>query len=161
MPDYYYAFSVRFPNLARSLHTKVRVCKQYSENPEAGMQINAVWDTGATSTAVSSLAAKELGLLSIDKLSVHGVNSFTEVDVSIVSIILPNGIILKDKRITVCNLPPAVDMLIGMDIILMGDLTICNAGNKTLFSYAVPPFPDKIDLVETANELNGRIIGNS
>jgi hypothetical protein len=66
---------------------------------------------------------------------------------------LPNGIVLKNKRITICKLPPTVDMLIGMDIILMGDLFICNADNRTLFSYAFPPLPDKIDLVDRAEEL--------
>jgi hypothetical protein len=63
-----------------------------------------------------------------------------------------NGIVLKNKRITICKLPPAVDMLIGMDIISMGDLFICNANDRTLFSYALPPLPGKIDLVDRAEE---------
>ncbi|MDR0689411.1 MAG: hypothetical protein LBG08_03965 [Spirochaetaceae bacterium] len=41
-----------------------------------------------------------------------------------------------------------------MDIISMGDLFICNADNETLFSYAIPSLPDKIDLVDKAEELN-------
>jgi hypothetical protein len=153
MPEYY-AFSHHYPKLARSLATEVRVCKQYSGNPEESITIRAIWDTGATSTVISPDAAKKIDLVSIDKLGVYGVNSYTEVDVSIASIILPNSIVLRNKRITVCRLPPAVDMLIGMDIIGMGDLFICNTGNRTLFSYAVPPLPCKIDLVDKAEELN-------
>ncbi|MDR0585927.1 MAG: retropepsin-like domain-containing protein [Treponema sp.] len=136
----HYAFSRHYPSLARSLVTEARICKQFSGNPEESLTIRAVWDTGATSTVISPDAAGKINLVSIDKLSVYGVNSYTEVDVSIVSIILPNGIVLKNNRITICKLPPTVDMLIGMDIILMGDLFICNADNRTLFSYAFPPY---------------------
>jgi hypothetical protein len=151
MPDHY-AFSRHYPGLAKSLATEARICKEYTGNPEESLTIRAVWDTGATSTVVSPDAAGKIELVSIDKLGVYGVNSYTEVDVSVVSIILPNGIVLKNKRITVCKLPPTVDMLIGMDIILMGDLFICNAGGRTLFSYALPSLPDKIDLVDRAEE---------
>jgi predicted aspartyl protease len=151
MPDHY-AFSRHYPGPARSLATEVRVCKEYAGNPAESLTIRAIWDTGATSTVVSPDVAGKINLVSIDKLSVYGVNSYTEVDVSIVSIILPNGIVLKNKRITVCKLPPTVDMLIGMDIILMGDLFICNANDRTLFSYALPPLPGKIDLVDRAEE---------
>ena len=151
------AFSRHYPDLAKSLSTEVQVCKQYSGKPEESITIRAIWDTGATSTVVSLDVAARIDLVSVDKLSVYGVNSYTEVDVSIVSIILPNGIILRNKRITICKLPPMVDMLIGMDIILMGDLFICNADNRTLFSYALPPLPDKIDLVDKAEELNRKL----
>jgi predicted aspartyl protease len=153
MPDYY-AFSRHYPGPVKSLATEVQVCREYAGNPESSLTIRAIWDTGATSTVISPEVAGKINLVAIDKLSVYGVNSHTEVDVSVISIILPNGIILKDKRITICRLPPAVDMLIGMDIILMGDLFICNAGNRTLFSYALPSLPEKIDLVDKAEALS-------
>jgi hypothetical protein len=150
----HYAFSRSYPSVARSLATEAQVCKRYPGNPEEIITIRAIWDTGATSTVISPDVAGKIDLVSVDKLSVYGVNSYTEVDVSIVSIILPNGIVLRNKRITICKLPPTVDMLIGMDIIGMGDLFICNADNKTLFSYALPPLPDKIDLVDRAEAAN-------
>jgi hypothetical protein len=37
-----------------------------------------------------------------------------------------------------------------MDIIGLGDFSISNGENSTLFSFAVPPFTNKIDLVEKA-----------
>jgi predicted aspartyl protease len=152
----YYAFSIHYSRPARSLAAEVRVCKEYSGNPKESIPIRAIWDTGATSTVISPDVAGKINLVSFDKLGVYGVNSYTEVDVSIVSIILPNGIILRNKRITICRLPPAIDMLIGMDIISMGDFFLCNADNKTLFSFAIPPFPDKIDLVDKAEQRNKR-----
>ena len=48
----------------------------------------------------------------------------------------------------------SADMLIGMNVIGLGDFAICNADDKTTFSFAVPPFPDKIDLAEKAKSVN-------
>jgi hypothetical protein len=38
-----------------------------------------------------------------------------------------------------------VDLLIGMDIIQLGDFSISNGAGKTLFTFAMPSFEDKID----------------
>jgi hypothetical protein len=45
-------------------------------------------------------------------------------------------------------------MVIGMDIIKKGDFAISNAENKTLFSFVIPPFPDKINLADKAEAAN-------
>jgi hypothetical protein len=50
----------------------------------------------------------------------------------------------------VCNLVKDVDLLIGMDIILLGDFSISNGDGKTLFSFAIPPFENKTDYYEKA-----------
>ena len=54
----------------------------------------------------------------------------------------------------VSNLGPKDSMLIGMDIISLGDFAISNSGNRTLFSFVCPPFADKIDLLDKANKIN-------
>jgi len=41
-----------------------------------------------------------------------------------------------------------------MDIINMGDCAICNADGKTSFSFALPPFPDRINFIDKINKLN-------
>jgi hypothetical protein len=43
---------------------------------------------------------------------------------------------------------------IGMDIIRLGDFSISNATNEPLFSFAIPPFPEKIDLAEKSEAEN-------
>jgi len=53
---------------------------------------------------------------------------------------------VKNSNVTVCNLVRDVDLLIGMDIIQLGDFVISNGAGKTLFTFAMPPFEDKIDL---------------
>jgi hypothetical protein len=41
-----------------------------------------------------------------------------------------------------------------MDIIGMGDFAVCNTSNETSFSFAVPPFPDRINFADKANAFN-------
>jgi hypothetical protein len=43
-----------------------------------------------------------------------------------------------------------------MDVIMLGDFSISNGDSKTLFSFAVPPFPTKIDLYEKTLSVNKR-----
>jgi len=43
------------------------------------------------------------------------------------------------------------EMLIGMDIISFGDFALSNGNDQTLFSFAVPPFKDKIDFSKVQN----------
>ena len=59
-----------------------------------------------------------------------------------------NLVEVKNSNVTVCNLVKDVDLLVGMDIIQLGDFSISNGAGKTLFTFAMPPFEDKIDLYE-------------
>jgi len=63
---------------------------------------------------------------------------------------LPNLVEVKNTNVTVCNLVKDVDLLIGMDIIQLGDFSISNGKGKTLFTFAMPPFDDKTDLYDKA-----------
>jgi hypothetical protein len=36
----------------------------------------------------------------------------------------------------------------------MGDFAVCNAGNKTSFSFVIPSFPDKVDFANQAEAAN-------
>jgi len=47
---------------------------------------------------------------------------------------------------------PNSKVLIGMDIISLGDFALSNGNHQTLFSFAVPPFKDKIDFSKRQNE---------
>ncbi|MDR1894625.1 MAG: hypothetical protein LBQ61_08080 [Spirochaetales bacterium] len=89
----------------------------------------------------------------------RGVNSSTIADIVLLSIGLPNGVLIPDIRVIVSPLGGQEDMLIGMDIIRLGDFSISNANNETLFSFAIPPFPEKIDLAEKSEAENRKTDG--
>jgi hypothetical protein len=47
---------------------------------------------------------------------------------------------------------PGTDVLIGMDIISMGDFAITNARGKTIFSFVIPSLNKKISFIELTME---------
>jgi hypothetical protein len=114
----------------------------------------AVWDTGAMRSVVTPQVVSSLALAYVDFVTVTGVNNVSRAPVVLVSVILPNSIRITGLKAVVSDMRQGIDMLIGMDIISMGDLALSNGDGKTFFSFAIPPFPDKIDFVDKAEALN-------
>jgi predicted aspartyl protease len=149
------AFTQEYDKLSLRLITPVLMTAFSTEDTSPKkISINALWDTGASDTVITKRVAKSLNLFSIDTITISGVNSIGEAEIALVDIELPNGFNLLRRRVSICEMPPPIDMLIGMDIILLGDFSICNANNKTLFSFAMPPFEDKIDYLDKAERIN-------
>ena len=120
------------------------------------IKARALWDTGAMLSTITPEIAKKLNLVSTNRIKVNGIGNYSIADVVMVSIRLPNLVELTNTRILVLNLVKDVDMLIGMDIIRLGDFSISNGADKTLFTFAMPPFENKTDLYEKALEINKR-----
>ena len=105
-------------------------------------------------SAITPQMANKLNLVSINRVKVNGIGGYSIADIVRVSIRLPNLIVLNNARISVLNLVKDVDMLIGMDIIQLGDFSISNGAGKTLFTFVMPPFDQKTDLYEKALKIN-------
>jgi len=150
----YNAFSKEYPSLVEDLNTDVEVFTVPPVHSVQGTKVYAIWDTGASQTVITHRLMARLNLAPIGAEVVCGVNSNQTVDVVAVSIKLPNGMLVPDVRVYVCDIPPPIDMLIGMDIIRQGDLHISNIGNRTLFSFVAPPLPKRYDLTQEADALN-------
>jgi hypothetical protein len=146
----YHAFSMQLSRVATRLPSEVII------EGDAGVFFNAraIWDTGAMRSVITPEVVKSLNQPYVDFITVTGVNNVSRVPVVVVSAILPNSIRITGLKAAVCDMRQGIDMLIGMDIISMGDLALGNGGNKTFFSFAIPPFPDRIDFVDKAEELN-------
>jgi predicted aspartyl protease len=114
------------------------------------ISVRALWDTGAMGSVITPKILKALNLTPFNRILVYGVNNTSIADVVKISVGLPNKIFVDDINATVCDLTPGIDMLIGMDIIVSGDFAISNAGGQTLFTFAIPPFENKIDLYAKA-----------
>lgn len=110
--------------------------KQGLPHPEI-KTFTAIWDTGASSSAISQRVVDELGLvptgwgfsdtaLGRAKVQKYGVN-----------IILPSNVGFTSIEVSCNNMK--VDVLIGMDIITKGDFSITNKKGKTLFTFQTPP----------------------
>jgi len=158
MPDnqYHYAFDAEYSGIPRELTTVAEIFPFASRDDNKSIIANILWDTGATHSSLSNKIAKDLGLKSIDTIIVHGVNSSKLADVVIASIRLSGSIFLTGKRFSVNEIPGA-DVLIGMDIIMLGDFAVSNSEGKTRFSFVIPPFKNKISFTEKANAINDKL----
>jgi hypothetical protein len=149
----YYGHSSAYSYRVRYIITPVEIFPQYPETRES-FTVSALWDTGATFTAVSWLFAKRCGLEYLDDTNIDGVGGDKRGKWSHLAMKLPSGLMLPDKRVIACTLPVGTDLIIGMDIIALGDFCISNTEGKTLFSSVVPSLPDAVNLEETASRLN-------
>jgi hypothetical protein len=150
----HFAFRREYPNLLLRLITEVEIY-DVSLSPKI-IKVRALWDTGAMLSAITPETAQSLYLIPFNRVKVNGINNTSMADMVKVSIKLPNLVEVKNTNVTVCNLVKDVDLLIGMDIIQLGDFSISNGEGKTLFSFVIPPFENKTDHYEKALALNKR-----
>lgn len=109
--------------------------------------LRSLWDTGASSTLISSKVAKALGLTSIGTSFLSGYNSGIDVkNTFLVHLGLPTGDIVTNVVAMEFD-GDDYDLVIGMDVITRGDFAITNKGQKTTFSFRIPSV-EEIDFAE-------------
>ena len=100
--------------------------------------VRSLWDTGASISLISTRVAKVLALKSIGKTGVSGYNDGVDVkDTFCVHIGLPTGDIVTNIMAMEFD-SDEYDVVIGMDVICMGDFVITNKDGKTTFSFRIP-----------------------
>jgi hypothetical protein len=113
------------------------------------LSTNGIWDTGATDSVVTKSTAAALELLPVGRTIVRGIHGNKSVNIYYLEITLNNKNIKVEAKVTECDELSAdnsVGMLIGMDIINIGDFAITNYQEKTTMSFRVPSM-QKIDFV--------------
>lgn len=113
----------------------------------------AIWDTGATKSCISKKVASTLGLLPISRTTVHAAGNSFDSPVYKVDFLLPNSLTVHDVDVTEGSNLQGCDILLGMDIITVGDFAVTNGGGMTVFSFRFPPADRHIDFVEAANKI--------
>jgi len=99
-------------------------------------------------TAISPLVATTLGSKPFSRTEVHFGNETKVVPVYKVDIFLPNSVGVIDVNATEAVNIKEADLLLGMDIINMGDFAVTNAGGTTFFSFRFPPAAAHTDYVK-------------
>jgi hypothetical protein len=108
-------------------------------NTNKNISTKAIWDTGATASVISAKIITDLGLIPTGMSQVHTANGIVNQPTFIVDIKLPNNVTVKDVTVTrVDSLSGGCDVLIGMDIINIGDLSITNHNGVTCMSFRIP-----------------------
>jgi hypothetical protein len=121
-------------------------------NSLLSLPTDALWDTGASMSAITPEIKNKLRLTPVDKKTIAGIHSTQVVDIVFITLELPNSVIKKNIKTAVCNITSNVGMIIGMDIISLGDFALSNGDDQTLLSFAVPPFQEKTDFSKRQNE---------
>lgn len=128
------SFTEKFPNIQRQLINKAVL---YSNGQAT--EIKALWDTGATGSCISKQIVKSLGLQPIGKVQIKTPSGSANMNKCIVDVILNNEIRIKGVPVMETEIgDQGIDLLIGMDIIGMGDFAVSNYDDKTQFSFRIP-----------------------
>ncbi len=118
--------------------------------PPIEKTFQGLWDTGATGSMVSQNVVDSCGLVPVYTTDVYHATGIThDVPVYVVDILLANEVRVTGVLVTAGNFQGA-DVLIGMDIISLGDLAITNWNSITKFTFRVPSI-GHIDFVEETN----------
>lgn len=115
-----------------------------------GFKITALWDTGATNSAIDTNTAKQLQLKPSGRTVVKYGTGDKETNIYQVDIFLPNGVRIPGVQVTECDPTGVHGVLIGMDVITVGDFSITNFNGKSVFSFRVPSMKT-IDYVQEFN----------
>lgn len=151
------AFTQSYDHLAIRLLTKCGVSKPFipfdGSKPELPIGCLALWDTGATTSAITKELADKLGLLPFSRTKVSHAGGTSAANLYKVNIYLPNRVAFHSITVMEAVLNKC-DALIGMDIISKGDFVITNRNNKTIFSFQMPS-THEYDFVKQINNSVG------
>lgn len=128
--------------LLRVLSSPIRVCAPIIDKAKGPDKITdeviGIWDTGASGSVITQQVVDTLG---IKPVSMTFVNTASEEKVQspvyLVDFVLPNGVVVQGLRVTLGKLASA-QVLIGMDIINCGDMSVTNYNQKTVMTFRVP-----------------------
>lgn len=136
------AFTRRFPSVVDGVVTE---CFVYSPTEfKHGHRVRrlklnrSLWDTGASSSLISKIAAEALDLTPIGKSEISGVNAGVEFKKTyLIHVGLPSGDIVTNVLASEFD-GEDYDLIVGMDVIQNGDLAVTNAHDTTTFSFRIP-----------------------
>lgn len=99
----------------------------------------ALWDTGATRSAITRNVVGPCDLVPTTFTDVHHAGGLARnVPVYLVNVGLPNRVQFLGVEVTEMSLPKGIDVVIGMDIVTRGDFAVTNRDGRTTFSFRIP-----------------------
>ena len=126
-----------------------------SSNDPRIFSTNALWDTGATNCVLTKSTAQALNLKPISKVTVNHAKGSSLENVYLVNLYLPNGLVIPGVQVSECE-DGQFGVIIGMDIITMGDFSITNVGGITTVSFRIP----SLETVDYVHEENQKILSS-
>ena len=123
------SFTISYQAIVPRLKTEIGLNKYTPKEtkPLPLFRGKALWDTGATNSAITSKIVESLKLIPIGKKKVTGANATKLTNIYLLNIFLPNQVVIIGIPATeIQSFVDDFDVLIGMDIITKGDFSITN-----------------------------------
>lgn len=97
-----------------------------------------IWDTGASGSVITKNVVDQLGLKPTGQTIVNHAQGSGITNTYLVNLALPMNVLVQSVKVTEGQLPNGVDLLIGMDIITLGDFSVTNKDGVTVMSFRMP-----------------------
>lgn len=156
--NFRFAFTATNPTYNREIITLAKAAKPAKEIVTANFrEYKALWDTGATNSVVTHKVVEELGLIPAGIVKNRHAGGISEVSVYYIDLLLPNNITIPQVRVSECaDQAGRFDIIVGMDIISLGDFAITGQGERRMVSFCMPSTL-VVDYVSIANTINAQI----
>ena len=98
-----------------------------------------MWDTGATISAITPKFAEELQLIPAGTVAIRSATGLQDVGFVLLTIELPCGILKQNIKMAICDFSADIGVILGLDIITLGDFELFHGNNHTVFNFTSPP----------------------
>jgi hypothetical protein len=100
--------------------------------------VKILWDTGASKSCIRTDLAEKYKFPIISSITVMGAGGPFLTNSYLMGLLLPNNIIISEIEVMGLHNAQEIDMLIGMDIIKLGDFLVSTHNEQMYFSFQMP-----------------------
>ena len=140
-----YALTIEHETIVLAVYTSANVSLPFYKGDDdpvvnSPRNLKALWDTGATHSAISDRLALEMALPTEDFARVSTASGILHVPVYLIQVGLPNNFVFEEIEAVefAYSIEDDCDPIIGMDVLTQGDLSLTNFEGKTVFSFRIP-----------------------
>lgn len=145
-PIIYRAFTIDYHGRSNKLKTQISI-----SNGSRTITGTALWNTGATTSCISESVAQQLSFVPTGMMDIQTPSSTKSVKTYLVNVRLPNHLNVNDVQVCETDIGKQdIEVLIGMDIITLGNFSVSNFNNNTVFTFRFPS-KEKADYVPQSN----------
>ena len=148
------SFVTSYEKISNVLINEVHISKVFDDPPinfnhledPNCKKYKAIWDTGGNITVINKKVIEDCDLIPIGRTIMRSPGGENRSYLYLINLWLKNGLMIPNLRVVEGVLTEDVEVLIGMDIINLGDFAVSNKDGKTVFTFRYPSY-EKIDFV--------------
>lgn len=133
-------FQITFGAGDRVMQAPCRVSRPYESMVSEGHgPFNALWDTGSSCCVITRRLAEACGLRATGTVrELIVMQGHVPSQTYLADLILPGGITFMNVEMLEGISLPDIDVIVGLDVIRCGDLSLKSSGGSSVFSFRTP-----------------------